>query len=106
MVETEPANSSLPADDMSAMKYVSLFFLSFCFFRNISAAFFRELSTLIIQQVEDSDWDEFGNDLYSIPDQLPVQSINMISEAPPTSTVDEESKIKALIDTPALDWQQ
>lgn len=106
MVETEPANSSLPADDMSAMKYVSLFFLSFCFFRNSPAAFFRELSTLIIQQVEDSDWDEFGNDLYSIPDQLPVQSINMISEAPPTSTVDEESKIKALIDTPALDWQQ
>lgn len=76
VVETDPANSSLPADDMSAMKYV-----------------------------EDSDWDEFGNDLYSIPDQLPVQSINMIQEAPPTSTVDEESKIKALIDTPALDWQ-
>jgi E3 ubiquitin-protein ligase RBBP6 len=44
--------------------------------------------------------------LYSIPDQLPVQSINIIPEAPPTSNFDEESKIKALIDTPALDWQQ
>ncbi|KAK2356256.1 RING-type E3 ubiquitin transferase [Trifolium repens] len=76
-VETNPANSNLAADDMSAMKYP-----------------------------EDSDWDEFGNDLYSIPDQLPVQSINIIPEAPPTSNFDEESKIKALIDTPALDWQQ
>ncbi|XP_027192926.1 E3 ubiquitin ligase PQT3-like isoform X2 [Cicer arietinum] len=55
---------------------------------------------------EDSDWDEFGNDLYSIPDQLPVQSSNLIPEAPPpTNNVDEDSKIKALIDTPALDWQ-
>ncbi|KAK2392907.1 DWNN domain, a CCHC-type zinc finger [Trifolium repens] len=76
-VETNHANSNLAADDMSAMKYT-----------------------------EDSDWDEFGNDLYSIPDQLPVQPINIISEAPPTSNIDEESKIKALIDTPALDWQQ
>jgi E3 ubiquitin-protein ligase RBBP6 len=59
-----------------------------------------------LKQTEDSDWDEFGNDLYSIPDQLPVQPINIISEAPPTSNIDEESKIKALIDTPALDWQQ
>jgi hypothetical protein len=31
-VETNPANSNLAADDMSAMKYVSLFFFSFCFF--------------------------------------------------------------------------
>ncbi|XP_058764496.1 E3 ubiquitin ligase PQT3-like [Vicia villosa] len=76
MVETDPGNSSLAAEDMSAMKYP-----------------------------EDSDWDEFGNDLYSIPDQLPVQSVNLIPEAPPTSKVDEESKLKALIDTPALDWQ-
>ncbi|CAI8609575.1 unnamed protein product [Vicia faba] len=76
VVETDHGNSSLAADDMSAMKYP-----------------------------EDSDWDEFGNDLYSIPDQLPVQSVNLIPEAPPTSKVDEESKLKALIDTPALDWQ-
>ncbi|KAK7330783.1 hypothetical protein VNO77_24983 [Canavalia gladiata] len=77
VVATEPENSSLPADDTSTMKYP-----------------------------EDSDWDEFGNDLYSIPDQLPVQSSNLIPEAPPTNKADEDSKIKALIDTPALDWQR
>ncbi|XP_058788328.1 E3 ubiquitin ligase PQT3-like isoform X2 [Vicia villosa] len=76
VVETEPENISLPADETSAMKYP-----------------------------ENLDWDEFGNDLYSIPDQLPVQSNNMILEAPPTINADEDSKIKALIDTPALDWQ-
>ncbi|KAL5077772.1 hypothetical protein RYX36_016756 [Vicia faba] len=76
VVKTEPENISLPADDTSAMKYP-----------------------------ENLDWDEFGNDLYSIPDQLPVQSSNIILEAPPTNNADEDSKIKALIDTPALDWQ-
>jgi len=30
----------------------------------------------------------------------------MIPDAPLTSKADEDSKIKALIDTPALDWQQ
>ncbi|KAJ1422413.1 Zinc finger, RING/FYVE/PHD-type [Sesbania bispinosa] len=77
VVETAPENSSLPADDTSAMKYP-----------------------------EDADWDEFGNDLYTIPDQLPVQSNDIIPEAPPTNKADEDSKIKALIDTPALDWQR
>ncbi|RAL50702.1 hypothetical protein DM860_015849 [Cuscuta australis] len=55
---------------------------------------------------EDLDWDEFGNDLYAIPDTIPFQSNNLVHEAPPSSKADEESKIKALIDTPALDWQQ
>ncbi|KAK6778764.1 hypothetical protein RDI58_025482 [Solanum bulbocastanum] len=54
---------------------------------------------------EDLEWDEFGNDLYAIPEALPVQSSNQVQDAPPPSKVDEESKIKALIDTPALDWQ-
>ncbi|KAF7810115.1 E3 ubiquitin ligase PQT3-like isoform X1 [Senna tora] len=77
-VEIEPENSSLPAVDTSAMKYS-----------------------------EDSEWDEFGNELYAIPDVLPVQSSNLIPEAPPTTNkADEDSKIKALIDTPALDWQR
>ncbi|KAK7265950.1 hypothetical protein RJT34_33576 [Clitoria ternatea] len=76
VVETEPVNSSLPVEDTS-MKYP-----------------------------EDSDWDEFGNDLYTIPDQLPVQSSNLILEAPSANKADEDSKIKALIDTPALDWQR
>ncbi|XP_024640376.1 E3 ubiquitin ligase PQT3-like isoform X2 [Medicago truncatula] len=77
VVETEPENSTLPADYTSSMQYP-----------------------------ENLDWDEFGNDLYSIPDQLPVQSSTMIPDAPLTSKADEDSKIKALIDTPALDWQQ
>ncbi|KHG16567.1 Uncharacterized protein F383_00045 [Gossypium arboreum] len=55
---------------------------------------------------EDSEWDEFGNDLYSIPETLPVQSSNPLLDAPPTNKADEDSKIKALIDTPALDWQR
>ncbi|XLT46535.1 hypothetical protein HN873_039139 [Arachis hypogaea] len=76
-MEVEPENSSLPAEDASAVKYP-----------------------------EDSDWDEFGNDLYAIPDVPPIQSSNLIPEAPPTNKADEESKIKALIDTPALDWQR
>ncbi|KAL5183874.1 E3 ubiquitin ligase PQT3-like [Glycine soja] len=77
VVESEPENRSLPAEDPSAMKYP-----------------------------EDSDWDEFGNDLYSIPDQVPVQSSNLIPEAPPPNKADEDSKIKAFVDTPALDWQR
>lgn len=54
---------------------------------------------------EDSEWDEFGNDLYAIPEVLPVQSSNPVQDGPPPSKVDENSKIRALIDTPALDWQ-
>lgn len=57
-------------------------------------------------QPEDSEWDEFGNDLYAIPEVLPVKSNNLILEALPTNIADEESKLKALIDTPALDWQR
>ncbi|KAI4327145.1 hypothetical protein L6164_019642 [Bauhinia variegata] len=76
-VETEPQSSSLPAMGTSAVKYS-----------------------------EDSEWDEFGNDLYAIPDVPPVQSNNSIPDAPPTNKADEDSKIKALIDTPALDWQR
>ncbi|KAJ7952532.1 DWNN domain, A CCHC-type zinc finger protein [Quillaja saponaria] len=55
---------------------------------------------------EESEWDEFGNDLYAIPDVVPVQASNSLPDAPPTNKADEDSKIKALIDTPALDWQR
>lgn len=61
---------------------------------------------MFIVQPEDLDWDEFGNDLYAIPEATPVQSSNQVQDAPPPSKADEESKIKALIDTPALDWQR
>ncbi|KAL3845495.1 hypothetical protein ACJIZ3_002898 [Penstemon smallii] len=52
---------------------------------------------------EDIDWDEFGNDIYAIPETVPSQS--SIKDALTVTKEDEDSKIKALIDTPALDWQ-
>ncbi|RYR66063.1 hypothetical protein Ahy_A03g012009 isoform E [Arachis hypogaea] len=67
-MEAEPENSSLPAEDASAVKYP-----------------------------EDSDWDEFGNDLYAIPDVPPIQSSNLIPEAPPTNKADEEIKDRTLV---------
>ncbi|XP_039016661.1 E3 ubiquitin ligase PQT3-like isoform X2 [Hibiscus syriacus] len=54
---------------------------------------------------EETEWDEFGNDLYSVPDTMPVLSSNPVHNAAPTNKADEDDKIKALIDTPALDWQ-
>ncbi|EEF31732.1 E3 ubiquitin ligase PQT3-like isoform X2 [Ricinus communis] len=75
--ETPLEKSSFSAPDSSAMKYT-----------------------------EDNEWDEFGNDLYAIPEVTPVQPSNVLPDAPPTNKADEDSKIKALIDTPALDWQR
>ncbi|XP_023552396.1 E3 ubiquitin ligase PQT3-like isoform X2 [Cucurbita pepo subsp. pepo] len=75
--ETEQYNSTVPVSDSSAA----------------------------LRFTEDSEWDEFGNDLYAIPEVLPVQPSNPIPDAPPTNRAEEDSKIKALIDTPALDWQ-
>ncbi|XP_010494972.1 PREDICTED: uncharacterized protein LOC104772027 isoform X1 [Camelina sativa] len=55
----------------------------------------------------EDEWDEFGTDLYSIPDAQDAQHINPCPDlAPADEKVDEESKIQALIDTPALDWQR
>ncbi|XP_065857817.1 E3 ubiquitin ligase PARAQUAT TOLERANCE 3-like [Euphorbia lathyris] len=55
---------------------------------------------------DETEWDEFGNDLYAIPEVAPVQFSSGVTDAPPTNKADEDSKIKALIDTPALDWQR
>ncbi|KAK4483614.1 hypothetical protein RD792_010813 [Penstemon davidsonii] len=55
---------------------------------------------------EELDWDEFGNDLYAIPETVHVQSSNPLQDALPVSKEDEDSKIRALIETPALDWQR
>lgn len=74
---TEPERTSFPVADPSVMKYP-----------------------------DDSEWDDLGGDLYEIPEVVPVQSSNVIPEAPPTNKADEDSKIKALIETPALDWQR
>ncbi|KAK6157956.1 hypothetical protein DH2020_005270 [Rehmannia glutinosa] len=59
-----------------------------------------------MKYAEDFEWDEFGNDLYAIPETLHVQSSVPVQDALPVSKEDEESKLKALIDTPALDWQR
>ncbi|XP_052620728.1 E3 ubiquitin ligase PARAQUAT TOLERANCE 3 isoform X2 [Lactuca sativa] len=56
--------------------------------------------------LDGSEYDEFGNDLYEIPEVIPVVSSNQLQDAPAPSKADEDSKIQALIDTPALDWQQ
>lgn len=57
-------------------------------------------------QPEEPEWDEFGNDLYDIPEALPVQSSNQVVNISPPNIVDEENKIKAFVDTSALDWQR
>ncbi|KAM7272416.1 hypothetical protein ACFE04_027079 [Oxalis oulophora] len=75
--DTQPEKSDFPNVDSSTMKYP-----------------------------DDSEWDEFGNDLYTIPEILPVPTSNLVVDAPPASKIDEESKLQALIDTPALDWQR
>ncbi|XP_062073955.1 E3 ubiquitin ligase PQT3-like isoform X2 [Humulus lupulus] len=77
MEELEPEKTSFPVADSSVMKYP-----------------------------DDSEWDDLGGDLYEIPEVVPVQSSHVLPEATPTNKADEESKLKALIDTPALDWQR
>ncbi|XP_057463478.1 E3 ubiquitin ligase PARAQUAT TOLERANCE 3-like [Actinidia eriantha] len=68
---------------------------------------FLGVDSSIMNYPDDSEWDEFGNDLYAIPEVLPVhQASNPIQDIPLPSKADEDSKIKALIDTPALDWQR
>ncbi|ONI06527.1 hypothetical protein PRUPE_5G066400 [Prunus persica] len=74
---TEPERTSFLTADSSAMKYP-----------------------------DESDWDDLGGDLYEIPEVLPVQTSYQAPDVQPTNKADEDSKIKALIDTPALDWQQ
>ena len=111
----EPERNSFPVADSSVMKYVIFshhrvyiinlddILVLFCV---IGTAFnFSRIWTLVVQP-DDSEWDDLGGDLYEIPEVAPVQSSNVILEAPPTNIADEESKIKALIDTPALDWQR
>ncbi|KAL5748450.1 hypothetical protein ACOSP7_025491 [Xanthoceras sorbifolium] len=67
---------------------------------------FQGADSSVMKYTEDSEWDEFGNDLYAIPEVPTIQSSNPLPDALPTNKADEDSKIKALIDTPALDWQR
>lgn len=66
---------------------------------------FSDLFILTLQP-DESDWDDLGGDLYEIPEVLPVQPSYAVPDVPPTNKADEDSKLKALIETPSLDWQQ
>nr|XP_043628323.1 E3 ubiquitin ligase PARAQUAT TOLERANCE 3-like isoform X2 [Erigeron canadensis] len=59
-----------------------------------------------LNYADGSEYDEFGNDLYEIPEVVAPVSTNQPQDATVPSNADEDSKIQALIDTPALDWQQ
>lgn len=54
---------------------------------------------------DDSEWDEFGNDLYSLP-EVPQAIQTTHSQPVFTNKADEDSKIKALVDSTALEWQR
>jgi E3 ubiquitin-protein ligase RBBP6 len=55
-------------------------------------------------QPEESEWDdEFGNSLY-VSDSIPSQPVSQAVHAS-ENQVDEDSKIKALIDTAAVDYR-
>ncbi|KAK9927599.1 hypothetical protein M0R45_024776 [Rubus argutus] len=54
---------------------------------------------------DESDWDDLGGDFYEIPEVMPVQPSYAAPDVPPTNKADEDSKLKALIETPSLDWQ-
>ncbi|KAJ9556376.1 hypothetical protein OSB04_010990 [Centaurea solstitialis] len=58
---------------------------------------------LAADHVDDLDDDLFGKDPYDIPEEAPGISINPVN-AP--SKAEEDEKIQALVNTPALDWNQ
>jgi len=43
-------------------------------------------------------------DLSSIPELLPMESSNPVVHVSAASKIDEDEKIKSLVETPALDW--
>ncbi|XP_057547577.1 E3 ubiquitin ligase PARAQUAT TOLERANCE 3-like [Amaranthus tricolor] len=50
--------------------------------------------------------DDFGNDLYAIPEMIPGQSRNALQDSVPSSKADEDSKLKAFIENSSFDWQR
>ena len=114
--DVQPAKSGFLGVDSSIMNYVSFnwfspvletLWISRVVLSVSSSPWHTDLMQSGLLQPDDSEWDEFGNDLYAIPEVLPVhQASNPIQDIPPPSKADEDSKIKALIDTPALDWQR
>ncbi|KAK1419048.1 hypothetical protein QVD17_28204 [Tagetes erecta] len=60
----------------------------------------------VTNYTDGSEFDEFGGDLYEIPEVVPIMSNDQPHDASAASKDDEDSKIQALIDTPALDWKR
>ncbi|GFP84404.1 protein mpe1 [Phtheirospermum japonicum] len=88
VTEQEEPNVETISDDVQAVK-----------------GSFAGVDPSAMKYADEFEWDEFGNDLYAIPETVPVHSSIPVQDTP-VSKEDEESKIKALIDTPALDWQR
>ncbi|XP_054810176.1 E3 ubiquitin ligase PARAQUAT TOLERANCE 3-like isoform X3 [Prosopis cineraria] len=66
-----------------------------------------EAKTIGVSAFEDSEWDDYGDELHAFPRELPIQSSNLIPEVSQTTNkADEDSKIKALINTPQLNWHR
>ncbi|XP_054810175.1 E3 ubiquitin ligase PQT3-like isoform X2 [Prosopis cineraria] len=105
VAETEAKTIGVSAVDTSSMKSESIFFCNCISFTNISAAFLRKFCVCL--QFEDSEWDDYGDELHAFPRELPIQSSNLIPEVSQTTNkADEDSKIKALINTPQLNWHR
>ncbi|XP_042503452.1 E3 ubiquitin ligase PARAQUAT TOLERANCE 3-like isoform X2 [Macadamia integrifolia] len=66
---------------------------------------FDEAQSSVMKFPEELDLDDFGDDVYADPKVLPVWSSNPVVDAPCPSETDEDSRIMALVNTPALNWQ-
>ncbi|GLJ17719.1 hypothetical protein SUGI_0309190 [Cryptomeria japonica] len=55
---------------------------------------------------EESEWDEFGNDLYALPEVPQVLQTQTQSQPIIPNKADEDSKIRAFVDSTASDWQR
>ncbi|KAJ1295485.1 hypothetical protein BS78_01G228100 [Paspalum vaginatum] len=87
-IVTEPEESKAVEDRVEVMPAASAF-----------------LGDASMKYPEESEWDdEFGNELY-VSDSVPSQPAGQAVDAS-ENKVDEDSKIKALIDTSALDYSQ
>lgn len=60
---------------------------------------------MFCMQPDENDWEEFEGNIYANSEMSTVQFTNISQDAPPPTKEDEDSKIQALIETPALDWQ-
>eukprot|EP00252_Welwitschia_mirabilis_P012743 TRINITY_DN2819_c0_g1_i2.p1 TRINITY_DN2819_c0_g1~~TRINITY_DN2819_c0_g1_i2.p1 ORF type:complete len:812 (-),score=188.43 TRINITY_DN2819_c0_g1_i2:132-2567(-) len=54
---------------------------------------------------DELEWDEFGTDLYALPEE-PRQMLQKNAQPEPTSKAEEDNKIKAFVDASASDWQR